>query len=156
MPVAFGEAMIMSLGKVFSFGTFAEGLVGVDARSGRELCKGESRRRAVLGGIGTAFTAWAGANSLNAALPSSGPTVVSHWGSKGLQNPSWVMKGKPSPGTYFRSGKWSRLGGNQVAPYGSGHEFTVPSDMLSYPSGWEVFKGGFGQRIYTGPPIPPG
>ena len=140
-PVALVETVIFSGGKIFGYGLFMEGVVGIDVRSGTETHGWQRKTQLIFGGIGTGATAIAGANSLNAALPSSGPAAVSHWGSKGLETNSWVMKDKPSPSNYFRSGKWSRLGGNQVAPYGSGQPYTVPGETLRYPSGWEALKG---------------
>lgn len=32
--------------------------------------------------------------------------------------------------------------------WAKGQEFQVPKDSLQWPSGWEKFKGVFGQRIY--------
>lgn len=61
------------------------------------------------------------------------------------------MKGPVSRSTFTRSFKWDPNPTNIRVPFkdwAKGENFQVPKDSLSWPSGWEKFKGVFGQRIY--------
>ncbi|HZR27576.1 MAG TPA: hypothetical protein VFA71_02250, partial [Terriglobales bacterium] len=78
-----------------------------------------------------------------------GTVTVSRWGRPGLEAGDWVMKGEANYWNYLKSGKWDPGPWNEFAPYNSGQEFTVPSDTLEWPSGWEFIKGILGQRIYV-------
>ena len=143
------ETVIFSAGKVFGFSTLSEGIVGVDLRTLRETHGTERAVQIISGTVQTATSAVAAANSINAAMPSSGPTSVSRWGREGLQPGDWVMKGKVSPSNYFRSGKWDFGPWNQYAPFKSGYPHTVPGETLSYPGGVNAWRGLIGQRIYN-------
>ncbi len=98
-----------------------------------------------------------GAFSGGAAAEGGGMTTVSRWGRPGLQAGDFVMTGEVSPSTFLRSFKWepetplNRT--NQRVPFSdwkTGENFSVPDSSLSWPSGWEKFKGVYGQRTFTG------
>ena len=74
---------------------------------------------------------------------------ASRWGRPGLQPNDWIMPGNPTRINYVMSFKWDPNPLNMVAPRASGQAFMVPHNSISWPSGWESFKGFFGQRIYT-------
>jgi RHS repeat-associated protein len=140
----------MSVGKVVGYSNILEGAMGWDLRSAQGLSTGESWFRAGIGVVQTATFAVGAANSINAASSSVGPTTVSRWESAS-EDSGWVMKGEASPSNYFRSGKWDPNPTNTFASPSSGHQFTVPGESLSYPSGIDWWKGLIGQRIYTNP-----
>lgn len=79
---------------------------------------------------------------------------VSFWGRNADKSAGWVMKGDATRSNYYRSGKFSKLGGNQVAKFEESTTITVPRNQVSAPKGGLVhpegplFKGIFGQRIY--------
>ena len=72
------------------------------------------------------------------------PQLISHWG--GNINPNvWVMTGEGNLRNWLMGGATGKLKNVATA--------TVSKEFLQYPKGIEKFKGLFGQRIYTGPPI---
>ena len=84
--------------------------------------------------------------------------TVSRWGREGLKSGDFVMKGDASRVNYYLSGKFQPAwmpGKNIPASFDSGVEYSVPRISLSYPRGLEILKTPLGQRIYTGPDIPP-
>jgi hypothetical protein len=95
------------------------------------------------------------ATLLKPTLSASETTIVSRWGKSGLEPDNWVMKGDVSFSTFLRSFKWEPewLGGNRPVKFGewesSGQSYSVPSNTLHTPSGWEGFKAVFGQRVYN-------
>jgi RHS repeat-associated protein len=73
---------------------------------------------------------------------------VSRWGRPGLRPGDWVMPGDPTLVNYGLSFKWEPTPYNEVAGRASGQAFMVPKSSIRWPSGWESFKGLFGQRQY--------
>ena len=65
---------------------------------------------------------------------------ITHWGGP-LRPGSWVMTGGPTVRNWIMAGaKWN------PSKYTTA---TVPKSSLNWPSGWQWFKGLFGQRIYN-------
>ena len=121
----------------------------------RDWANGVDAGVSVMGsaGVGMATKAVGGV-----AASSTEMIEVSRWGRAGLQDGDFVMKGDPSLSNYLLSGKFqpSWMPGNNIpATFKSGESFYVPKSSLSYPSGWEIIKAPLGQRIYSGPTIPP-
>jgi RHS repeat-associated protein len=95
---------------------------------------------AVGGGVSGAFT-----------FAKNGMVTVSHWGKAS----EWVMVGQPSLKNWLLSGAGTRtqvpfikngtLGHGH--PYSSGVSMQIPKESLSYPAGWEAWKGLIGQRV---------
>ena len=53
--------------------------------------------------------------------------------------------------TFLRSFKWESTPYNIRVPFkdwATGENFVVPKDSLGWHSGWQKFKGVFGQRIF--------
>ena len=72
--------------------------------------------------------------------------VVTHWGPKGLtalRPGDWVMTGNNSVRNYLFSGVIER--GYKLKDV---IVVTVPKSQLSFPRGWEWWKGFVGQRIF--------
>lgn len=92
------------------------------------------------------------------SVSGGGTSTVSRWGSSGLETNAWVMKGPVSRSTFVRSFKWepkSPLNStNQRVPFSEwrrgGTNYEVPTRSLEWPSGWEKFKGVYGQRKFAG------
>jgi RHS repeat-associated protein len=73
---------------------------------------------------------------------------VSRWGRVGLVEGDFVQLGGVTRTNFAATGKWSSLGGNQVASFSSGTAYNVASSALHWPSGIDAVKGLVGQRIY--------
>jgi len=73
---------------------------------------------------------------------------VTRYGRPGLRPRDWVMPGENTGINHFFSGKGQRGMGNQYAPRSTGETFNVPRSAVKWPTGWEFFKGIFGQRRY--------
>jgi RHS repeat-associated protein len=111
---------------------------GVSIMVGRQCqLQGEQLGQAVvLGGVGGAF----------AFRPSTAANQkVASWAELGtkpdLTPGRWVMTGGGSTRNWLMSGIFQKY------PSGNYTTGTLPASSLSYPSGWESFKGVFGQRI---------
>jgi hypothetical protein len=77
--------------------------------------------------------------------------LVSRWGREGLKQGDFVMKGAATPWNYLKSFKWERTPFNNPAAFNTGREYMVNASEIIWPTGWQRFKGIFGQRIYVGP-----
>jgi len=94
------------------------------------------------------MSAAAGAVGAGVTSAGTGNQMVSRWGDPG-QGPGWVMKGGNNWRNYVGSGKWDPGPWNQFAWPSSGHSWIVPQSTLSWPQGWEFWKGVLGQRMYN-------
>ena len=79
--------------------------------------------------------------------------LVSRWGREGLKQGDFVMKGAATPWNYLKSFKWERTPFNNPAAFNTGREYMVNASEIIWPTGWQRFKGIFGQRIYVGPEL---
>ena len=72
---------------------------------------------------------------------------VTAWGPKNasstIGNGSWVMTGEANIRNYGFSGTWGRL----RYPYSNSTTESMSGSKLTYPSGWEGWKGYIGQRV---------
>jgi len=160
-----GNTLVMMTGEIAGTTPFAEGWYGTDIGYGTSLTTVQSVDRLVRGGVTMASWVAAGygtARGLStpaattATADASTLTTVSRWGRPGLQPGDWVMNGPASRWNYLRSGKWeSYHPWNEPAPFNSGLPYDVPPSTIEWPSDVNWFRGFFGQRIYTGPEIPP-
>ncbi|HEY6330284.1 MAG TPA: RHS repeat-associated core domain-containing protein, partial [Blastocatellia bacterium] len=100
--------------------------------------------------LGVAASAASISSLLSGVADEGGLVTVSRWGRPGLEAGDWVMKGEANWWNYIWSGKGGpSIFGNQFASFSSGASYEVPASSLEWPSGWEFFKGLFGQRIYN-------
>lgn len=80
-------------------------------------------------------------------LGGSSSQVVTHWsvtGAQTLRAGEWVMMGTATLRNWIMAGG-PQMNWDKAAPYVT----SVPKSALSFPRGWEWFKGLLGQRIYT-------
>ena len=138
------------LGETFSNITGAVGRTFADLGSGDNRLAGRSVGRGLILAA-TIAAPYTKASGIVAIDSTSELTTVSRWGSEGLKPGDWVMRGPVTQSTFVRSFKWDPTPNNIPIPFKDwtkGQEFQVPSSSLRWPSGWEKFKGVFGQRIY--------
>jgi hypothetical protein len=86
---------------------------------------------------GVANSLGMGAGLFTGAARFGSTVTVTRWGGPG----AWYMVGGKSTSNWWLSGTRFRY------PYGSANTIEVAAGRLSYPPGWEWFKGLIGQRV---------
>ena len=102
-----------------------------------------------------------GVGGINLASPKYEYTTVTSWAAKGITpdlNPGrWVMKGEATNTNYLLTGLWGPKGSisplgitKSNVPFNNSITMKLPTTQVVWPSGWEAWKGLFGQRRLRG------